>query len=61
MAIMTAFSGSEEPYHTWYVQNCSGYESIIDETLWVQKPRFLSYSLFGGQGEHDYSLGNNVE
>ena len=61
MAIMTAFSGSDAPYHTWYVQNCSGYEITIDETLWAQTPRFLTYSLFGGQGEHDYSLGNNVE
>ena len=61
MAIMTAFSGSDAPYHTWYVRNCSGYQISIDETHWAQKRQFLSYSLFGGQGERDYSLGNNVE
>ena len=61
MAIMTAFSGSDAPYHTWYVRNCSGYEITIDEQLWSEKRQFLSYSLFGEQGKDNYSLGNNVE
>ena len=61
MAIMTAYSGSDAPYHTWYVRNCSGYEITIDEQLWRKKRQFLSYLLFGEQGKDDYSLGNNVE
>lgn len=61
MAIMTAFSGSDAPYHTWYVLNCAGYEITIDEARWAEKPQFLSYSLFGQQGGHNYSLGENVE
>ncbi len=61
MAIMTAFSGSDEPYHSWYVSNCSGYEIMIDETAWQQKKQLNSYRLFGGQGEHGYSLDNNIE
>ena len=61
MAIMTAFSGSDAPYHTWYVHNCSGYEVTIDEALWTQKQQFHSYSLFGERGKDNYSLGENVE
>jgi alpha-ribazole phosphatase len=61
MAIMTAFSGSNEPYHAWYVRNCSGYEVAIDETLWTQKQQFHSYSLFGERGKDNYNLGENVE
>jgi len=61
MAIMTAFSGSDAPYHTWYVRNCSGYGVAIDEALWAQKRQFLSYSLFGERGEDNYSLGETVE
>ena len=61
MAIMTAFSGSSEPYNTWYVRNCAGYEITIDETLWKTKQRFADFALFGEQGEDDYSLSNNVE
>ncbi len=61
MAIMTAFSGSGAPYHTWYIRNCSGYEITIDETLWAQKRQFHSYSLFGEQGKDNYSLGENVK
>ena len=61
MAIMTAFSGSDAPYHTWYVLNCAGYEITIDEARWAEKQQFLSYSLFGQQGGHNYSLGENVE
>lgn len=61
MAIMTAFSGSDAPYHTWYVRNCGGFEITLDELLWSQKRQFDSYTYFGEQGERDYSLGNNVE
>ena len=61
MAVMTAFSGSDEPYNAWYVQNCGGYEIAIDETLWKTKQRFAASALFGEQGEDDYSLGNNAE
>lgn len=61
MAVMMAFSGSDVPYHTWYVQNCAGYEVTIDESSWQQKQQFISYSLFGGQGGHGYSLDNNIE
>ena len=61
MAVMTAFSGSDAPYHAWYVHNCSGYEIMIDETLWAQKQQFYAYSLFGEQGKDNYSLSENVE
>ncbi|MEN6634903.1 MAG: histidine phosphatase family protein, partial [Clostridiaceae bacterium] len=37
MAIMTAFSGSDAPYHTWYVRNCGGFMITTDEMLWGQK------------------------
>jgi hypothetical protein len=29
MAILTAFSGSDAPYHTWYVLNCGGYRVAL--------------------------------
>ena len=61
MAIMTAFSGSGEPYNAWYVKNCGGYEITIDETLWKTKQCFDDYVLFGEQGEDNYSLSNNAE
>ena len=61
MAIMTAFSGSGEPYHAWYVRNCGGCEITIDETLWKTKQRFADFALFGEQGEDNYSLSSNVE
>ena len=61
MAILTAFSGSSEPYNAWYVQNCGGYELTIDESNWKTKQLFEGFSLFGKQGEDDYSLSNNVE
>ena len=61
MAIMTAFSGSDAPYHTWYVRNCCGFTITIDEALWSRKRQFLSYSSFGEQAENNYNLGNNVE
>ncbi|MEA4913641.1 MAG: histidine phosphatase family protein [Christensenella sp.] len=61
MAIMTAFSGSDAPYHAWYVRNCAGYEVTIDETSWSRRQQFQDYALFGEQAEHNYSLGNNVE
>ena len=61
MAIMTTFSGSDKPYNAWYVQNCGGYEITIDETQWSMKQRFADFSLFGEQGEDEYSLGDNKE
>jgi alpha-ribazole phosphatase len=43
MAIMTAFSGSDAPYHTWYVLNCGGYRITVDEAAWPGTQRFFSY------------------
>jgi alpha-ribazole phosphatase len=61
MAVMAAFSGSDESYHSWYVRNCGGYEITIDEAAWKEKKRFSTYHLFGEQGENNYSLENNTE
>lgn len=61
MAVMYAFSGSDQPYHAWYVRNCGGFEITLDEKTWAEQPRFASYRLFGEQGENQYSLGDNIE
>ncbi len=51
MAVMTTFSGSDVPYHRWYVLNCGGYEIAIDEKTWAEKRRFESCKLFGERGQ----------
>ena len=61
MAVMYAFSGSDQPYHAWYVRNCGGFEITVDEASWEKQHIFSSYRLFGEQGEKQYSLGENAE
>lgn len=61
MAIMTAFSGSDAPYHTWYVLNCGGYRVALDEAAWPKTRRFLSYELFGEQGVSSEMVGRELE
>lgn len=61
MAVMAAFSGSDVPYHSWYVLNCGGYEIMIDELVWAQKRQFSAFRLFGEQGEHKDIIGSEME
>lgn len=61
MSIMTAFTGSDQPYHAWYVLNCGGYEVEIDENTWRDKPRFVSWRLFGEQGKSKTIVGRKME
>lgn len=58
MAVMATFSGSDVPYHTWYVLNCGGYEITIDEKNWAEERKFASFSLFGQQGKHRDMIGS---
>lgn len=60
MSVMYAFSGSDQPYHTWYVRNCAGYKITLDESAWGQKQMFSSYLLFGEQAEHKEILGEEA-
>ncbi len=61
MALMTAFSGSDALYHTWYVLNCGGYEVTIDEKTWADKKQFSSYALFGEQGQSKTIVGRELD
>ncbi|NLI53937.1 MAG: histidine phosphatase family protein [Clostridiales bacterium] len=61
MAVMSAFSGSGEPYHAWYVLNCGGYEITIDETAWAEKKEFASFRLFGKKGDRRDMIGSQAE
>lgn len=61
MAIMTAFSGSDVPYHTWYVLNCGGYRITIDEAKWREKRVFSNYTLFGEKGVSSEMVGCELE
>ncbi len=61
MSVMSAFSGSDESYHTWYVRNCSGYEIELDEAAWAKEKRFASYRLFGEQGDRWDMIGGKPE
>ncbi|MEZ4509865.1 MAG: hypothetical protein R2881_09705 [Eubacteriales bacterium] len=58
---MSAFTGSNEPYHAWYVHNCSGYELTIDEAAWAKEKRLASYKLFGKNGDRWDMLGDKKE
>ncbi|MCE5187963.1 MAG: histidine phosphatase family protein [Eubacteriales bacterium] len=60
MAVMTAFSGSDAPYHTWYVLNCGGYRVTLDEAEWARTKRFSGYSLFGLKGESSDMVGREM-
>lgn len=61
MSVMYAFTGSDQPYHAWYVRNCGGYEIAIDETAWAKARRFSDYKLFGEQAEHKDLLGDEPQ
>ena len=61
MAVMTAFSGSNVPYHEWYVLNCGGYRVTLDEATWAKKKQFSSYTLFGQKGESSDMVGREIE
>lgn len=61
MSVMSAFTGSDEPYHAWYVRNCSGYELTIDEETWANEKRFASYRMFGQKGDRWDLLGDKTK
>lgn len=61
MAVMTAFSGSDAPYHDWYVLNCGGYRLTLEEADWVKTKRFVSYVLFGQKGESSDVVGRELD
>ncbi len=61
MAVMTAFSGSDAPYHDWYVLNCGGYRVTLNEADWAKTKRFLSYTLFGQKGESSDVVGRELD
>ncbi len=61
MSVMTAFTGSSQPYHAWYVLNCGGYEIEIDETAWREKQRFASWKLFGEKGQSKTIVGRKLD
>ena len=60
MAVMTAFSGSDAPYHDWYVLNCGGYHITLEEKDWAKKKRFSSYALFGERGVSSDMIGREL-
>jgi alpha-ribazole phosphatase len=61
MAVMTAFSGSDAPYHNWYVLNCGGYRITLDEAGWAATKRFSGYALFGQKGESSDMVGREMD
>lgn len=61
MAVMTAFSGSDAPYHNWYVLNCGGYRVSLDEREWAKTKRFSSYILFGQKGVSSDVVGREMD
>lgn len=61
MAVMSAFTGSDQPYHAWYVLNCGGYEIALDEATWAKEHRFAFWRLFGEQGNRWDMIGNEQD
>jgi len=60
MAVMTAFSGSDAPYHDWYVLNCGGYRVTVHAADWAKTMRFSSYALLGQKGESSDMVGREL-
>jgi alpha-ribazole phosphatase len=61
MAIMYGYSHTDVSYFDWYVENCSGFRLVIDETAWPKKPGFVSYELLGNHVESQSMTGREIQ